>query len=87
VLAESKRLGHATPGFTFDTDQPVPGMQAQAASVFEHLVVSVVQTARKKSEKSREKRWTNTARIRDQLAHRAADPTLVAGQSHGPDRK
>jgi len=37
----SERLGHATPAFTIETYQHVlPGMQADAARVFERLVAS-----------------------------------------------
>jgi integrase len=40
VKVVSERLGHATPVFTIDTYQHVlPGMQAEAARVFEQLVV------------------------------------------------
>ena len=39
VKVVTERLGHATPSFTIDTYQHVlPGMQAQAARVFERLV-------------------------------------------------
>jgi integrase len=41
VKVVSERLGHATPAFTIDTYQHVlPGMQAEAARTFEHLVIS-----------------------------------------------
>jgi len=40
VKVLSERLGHATPAFTIDTYQHVlPGMQADAARIFERLVV------------------------------------------------
>jgi hypothetical protein len=39
VKVVSERLGHATPAFTIDTYQHVlPGMQADAARVFEQLI-------------------------------------------------
>ncbi len=39
VKVVSERLGHASPGFTIDTYQHVlPGMQADAARIFEGLV-------------------------------------------------
>jgi len=39
VKVVSERLGHATPAFTIDTYQHVlPGMQAEAARSFEHLI-------------------------------------------------
>ena len=39
VKVVSERLGHATPAFTIDTYQHVlPGMQADAARIFEDLV-------------------------------------------------
>jgi integrase len=60
VKVVSERLGHATPSFTIDTYQHVlPGMQAQAARVFEQLVALVAPPAdqrSEKSEKTREKR-------------------------------
>ena len=57
VKVVSERLGHATPVFTIDTYQHVlPGMQAQAARVFEQLVVPGLLPATQKSEKTREKR-------------------------------
>ena len=35
----SERLGHANPAFTIDTYQHVlPGMQAEAAQIFEDLI-------------------------------------------------
>ena len=40
VKVVSERLGHATPGFTIDIYQHVlPGMQADAARTFEHLII------------------------------------------------
>src|SRR5690606_16202086 len=39
VKVVSERLGHASPGFTLNVYQHVlPGMQAEAALVFEHLL-------------------------------------------------
>jgi len=56
----SERLGHATPTFTIETYQHVlPGMQAQAARVFEQLVAPdarPVDQRSENSEKTREKR-------------------------------
>ena len=56
----SERLGHATPSFTIETYQHVlPGMQAQAARVFEQLVAPdarPVDQRSENSEKTREKR-------------------------------
>lgn len=55
VKVVTERLGHATPGFTIDTYQHVlPGMQADAARVFERLVAP--SASPEKSEKTREKR-------------------------------
>lgn len=62
VKVVSERLGHATPAFTIDTYQQVlPGMQAQAARVFEQLVVPGLLPAAEKSEKTREKRRKKSA--------------------------
>jgi integrase len=62
VKVVSERLGHATPVFTIDTYQHVlAGMQAQAALVFEQLVVPSLVPADEKSEKTREKRRKKTA--------------------------
>jgi integrase len=65
VKVVSERLGHATPGFTIDTYQHVlPGMQAQAARVFEQLVAPGARPAdqpSENSEKTREKRRRKTA--------------------------
>ena len=45
VKVVSERLGHATPAFTIDTYQHVlPGMQADAARVFEQLIASTTST-------------------------------------------
>lgn len=45
VKVVSERLGHATPAFTIDTYQHVlPGMQAEAARVFEQLVLAATST-------------------------------------------
>ena len=55
VTVVSERLGHAAPGFTIDTYQHVvPGMQAEAARIFEQLVA--LGTSPETSEKTREKR-------------------------------
>ena len=60
VKVVSERLGHAAPGFTIDTYQHVmPGMQADAARIFEQLVAA--DASSEKSEKTREKRRENTA--------------------------
>jgi hypothetical protein len=62
VKVVSERLGHATPVFTIDTHQHVlPGMQAEAARVFEQLVVPGLLPADEKSEKTREKRRKKSA--------------------------
>lgn len=62
VKVVSERLGHATPGFTIDTYQHVlPGMQAEAARVFEQLVTPPADQSSEKSEKTREKRRRKTA--------------------------
>jgi integrase len=43
VKVVSERLGHANPAFTIDTYQHVlPGMQAEAAHVFEQLIAQVL---------------------------------------------
>jgi integrase len=64
VKVVSERLGHATSGYTIETYQHVlPGMQAQAARVFEQLVAVGPLPSRRsseKSEKSREKRRKKT---------------------------
>jgi len=45
VKVVSERLGHATPAFTIDAYQHVlPGMQADAAGVFEQLIASTTST-------------------------------------------
>ncbi len=55
VKVVSERFGHATPAFSIDTHQHVlPGMQAQAARVFEQLVVPGLLPAAQRSEKTRE---------------------------------
>ncbi len=57
VKVVSERLGHATPGFTIETYQHVlPGMQGEAARVFERLVTAPADGQSEKSEKTREKR-------------------------------
>ena len=62
VKVVSERLGHATPVFTIDTYQHVlPGMQADAARLFEQLVVPGLLPAAQKSERSRQKRRRKTA--------------------------
>jgi integrase len=65
VKVVSERLGHATPGYTIGTYQHVmPGMQAEAARVFERLVglgALPSDQPSEKSEKSREKRRKKTA--------------------------
>lgn len=62
VKMVSERLGHATPVFTIDTYQHVlPGMQADAARVFEQLVVPSLLPTAQTSEKTREKRRKKTA--------------------------
>lgn len=64
VKVVSERLGHATPSYTIETYQHLlPGMQAQAARVFEQLVGTDAQPpdrSSEKSEKSREKRRKNS---------------------------
>jgi integrase len=62
VNVVSERLGHATPVFTIDTYQHVlPGMQADAARMFEQLVVPGLPPPAQKSEKTRENRRKKTA--------------------------
>ena len=62
VKVVSERLGHATPAFTIDTYQHVlPGMQADAARVFEKLIVARLLPEPQMSEKTREKRRKKTA--------------------------
>jgi integrase len=60
VKVVSERLGHATPSYTIETYQHLlPGMQAQAALLFEQLVATGTPLSRlssEKSEKTREKR-------------------------------
>ena len=54
VKVVSERLGHATPVFTIDTYQHVlPGMQADAARVFERLILPDALPADDSREKSR----------------------------------
>jgi integrase len=64
VKVVSERLGHATPAFTIETYQHVlPGMQADAARVFERLVASgplPVDHVPEKSVETREKRRKKT---------------------------
>ena len=60
VKVVTERLGHTAPGFTIDTYQHVlPGMQAEAARIFEQLVAPSAST--EKSEKTREKRRRKSA--------------------------
>ncbi len=62
VKVVSERLGHATPVFTIDTYQHVlPGMQADAARVFERLILPGALPADDSREKSRLKRRRKTA--------------------------
>lgn len=62
VKVVSERLGHATPVFTIDTYQHVlPGMQADAARVFERLILPGALPADDSREKNRLKRRTKTA--------------------------
>jgi integrase len=62
VKVVSERLGHATPTFTIETYQHVlPGMQADAARVFEQLVAGDPLPATQTTEKTREKRRKKTA--------------------------
>ena len=61
VKVVSERLGHAAPAFTIDTYQHVlPGMQADAAHIFEQLVAAA-STGTDRREKTREKRREKTA--------------------------
>lgn len=47
VKVVSERLGHASPTFTIETYQHVlPGMQAEAAKLFEHLLTGARPTGR-----------------------------------------
>jgi Phage integrase family len=65
VKVVSERLGHATPAFTIDTYQHVvPGMQADAARVFEQIVAPVLPPTNDSREKTRLKRRKNTTRQR-----------------------
>jgi hypothetical protein len=62
VKVVSERLGHATPTFTIETHQHVlPGMQADAARVFEQLIVPGVLPADAQPVEAREKRRKKTA--------------------------
>ena len=65
VKVVSERLGHATPSFTIETYQHLlPGMQGDAARVFEQLVAPGASPADRSSEKSettREKRRKKSA--------------------------
>ena len=62
VKVVSERLGHATPTFTIETYQHVlPGMQADAARVFEQLIVPAVLPSTQSPVEGREKRRKKTA--------------------------
>lgn len=62
VKVVSERLGHATPTFTIETYQHVlPGMQADAAHVFEHLIVPGLLPVAQPPVEAREKRRKKTA--------------------------
>ena len=65
IKVVSARLGHATPSYTIVTYQHLlPGMQAEAARVFEQLIdtgASPSEESSEKSEKTREKRRKKTA--------------------------
>lgn len=62
VKVVSERLGHATPAFTIDTYQHVlPGMQADAARLFEALIAPAVLPAVASTGSGREKRRRKTA--------------------------
>lgn len=62
VEVVSERLGHATPTFTIETYQHVlPGMQAEAAALFEKLIVPGVLPASKSPVQGREKRRKKSA--------------------------
>jgi hypothetical protein len=58
----SERLGHATPTFTIETHQHVlPGMQADAARVFEQLIAPRVLPANESPVEARVKRRKKSA--------------------------
>ncbi len=62
VKVVSERLGYATPTFTIETYQHVlPGMQAEAARVFEHLIVPGVLPGATSPVEGREKRRKKSA--------------------------
>ena len=62
VKVVSERLGHASPTFTIETYQHVlPGMQADAAHVFERLITAVALPADPNPVEPRLKRRKNTA--------------------------
>ncbi|MDQ3642932.1 MAG: site-specific integrase, partial [Actinomycetota bacterium] len=62
VKVVSERLGHASPVFTIDTYQHVlPGMQADAARVFERLIRPGALPGESSRERTREKRRKNSA--------------------------
>jgi integrase len=61
VKVVSERLGHGHPAFTIETYQHVlPGMQADAARIFEQLVVPGPPPVEPTREKTREKRRKKT---------------------------
>ena len=62
VKVVSERLGHARPAFTIDTYQHVlPGMQVNAARVFELLIGPGLLPDEPSREKTRENRRSKTA--------------------------
>jgi integrase len=62
VKVVTERLGHAHPVFTIETNQHVlPGMQANAARVFEQLIADGLLPPAEMSEKTREKRRRKSA--------------------------
>lgn len=62
VKVVRERLGHATPTFTIETYQHVlPGMQADAARVFEQLTVPAVLPSTRSPVEGREKRRKKSA--------------------------
>ena len=62
VKVVSERVGHATPTFTIETYQHVlPGMQADAARVFEQLIVPGVLPAATSPVEGRKNRRKKTA--------------------------
>jgi integrase len=62
VKVVSERLGHASPTFTIETYQHVlPGMQADAAKLFEHLIAAGVLPAARHPVEGRKKPRKKTA--------------------------